>query len=436
MSSSMRFLQLLFVVAAAPALSQESPHPPVVEVLTLADAERIAPEQSPLLDQANARTRSAQARADAASSAWWPQVRLNAGYDRGTANQGSSARVPDPKAPSLDTFDQLTAGVSADHLVWDFGRTTGTVGAARSTAEARSFDEEQTRRQVLASVRQAYFEAVAARALRDIAQQNLDNQLRHEEQVNAFVDIGRRPEIDRAQIRSQVANARLDLVNAEADRSNARVTLARTAGLHSVPRDVEPTLAAVVEGEDGDAKALRDEALAARPDLRSLEAQIESARRTVAATRGDYWPSISVGVGADARGSAIDGLGPNASAGVSMAWPLFEGFRTNADVRGAEADVNVLEATRDNARLQIESDVESARVSVVAAREAVAAAQLAVDAARTQLDLAEARYENGAGNVIELADAQLALNQAAGKKAQAEARLSSARAALLLALGH
>lgn len=36
---------------------------------------------------------------------------------------------------------------------------------------------------------------------------------RHQEQVEPFVDVGRQPELDRAQIRAQVANAKVDLVN-------------------------------------------------------------------------------------------------------------------------------------------------------------------------------------------------------------------------------
>jgi outer membrane protein TolC len=51
------------------------------------------------------------------------------------------------------------------------------------------------------------------------------------------------------------------------------------------------------------------------------------------------------------------------------------------------------------------------------------------------LALAEGRYQTGAGSIIELADAQLALTTALGQRVQAEYSLSTARAALSKSLG-
>ena len=70
-----------------------------------------------------------------------------------------------------------------------------------------------------------------------------------------------------------------------------------------------------------------------------------------------------------------------------------------------------------------------------AAKGVTEATEEAITSAREQLRLAEGRYAAGVGSGLELADAQLAMQDAAAQRVQAEYRLASARAQLLRALG-
>ena len=86
-------------------------------------------------------------------------------------------------------------------------------------------------------------------------------------------------------------------------------------------------------------------------------------------------------------------------------------------------------------RLQVELDVEQARLGVQAAKATITAAEEALVNARDQLSLAEARYKQGLGSVIELDDAQVAYTTAAAQSVQARFGLAAARAQLRAALG-
>jgi len=66
---------------------------------------------------------------------------------------------------------------------------------------------------------------------------------------------------------------------------------------------------------------------------------------------------------------------------------------------------------------------------------ALAAAEILVQNAHERLSLAEGRYQTGVGSIIEQGDAQLQLTSAQQQRVQAEFNLSTARAALLNALG-
>ena len=72
---------------------------------------------------------------------------------------------------------------------------------------------------------------------------------------------------------------------------------------------------------------------------------------------------------------------------------------------------------------------------MLANRANVTASTEAVEAARAQLKLADARYAQGLGSQIELADAQTAVTTAEGNLIQAEWQLANAWALLKRALG-
>lgn len=85
--------------------------------------------------------------------------------------------------------------------------------------------------------------------------------------------------------------------------------------------------------------------------------------------------------------------------------------------------------------MSLTSALESSRAQIVANRANVDASNEAITAAQAQLKLAEARYAQGLGSQIELADAQTAVTTAAGNLISAELNLSDAWATLRRAIG-
>jgi outer membrane protein len=155
----------------------------------------------------------------------------------------------------------------------------------------------------------------------------------------------------------------------------------------------------------------------------------------VRSIQGQYGPALSATLGFVQGGTAVDKLGWNAAAGLSLSWNLFQGGLTRAQVSEAEANVQAAVAQLDLERQQVRADVDAARLAVRAAKESLSATQEALVNARERLRLAEERYQVGVGSAIELGDAQVALTQAAAQAVQADDRLATARAQLLRALG-
>lgn len=412
------------------------------EPLTLAQALELARTHHPTLRSAHATTEAADAQVTQALAPQLPQVSLGAGYSRSTANFAARpGAVPNSIGSSESTFsltsyDFFNGNLSASQNLWDFQQTWGRYRAAQATAEGRRADERTSLLTVSSQVRAAYFGARAQGDLVEVAEAALKNQQAHLDQIGKFVEVGKRPEIDLAQARSDVAQARLQQLIARSALRSALATLNQAIG-READLEVTPTDAALapVEGEGGAMSPLLDRALAARPEFASLEATVKAQQLQLEALRGGYLPSLSASVGTTLQGRSPAALVPNASAGLNLSWQLFSGFQTDGQVAEARARLAQLEAQRDTLKLQVRLDLEQARIALANALETVTATAEATTAARERLTLAEARYAQGVGSTIELGDAQVALTTAEGQRVKATFDVAIARARLLAALG-
>src|SRR5262249_21351237 len=134
---------------------------------------------------------------------------------------------------SADTQDYYTVGATASQLLWDFTQSSGRWRAAEAQANAAQGRAQASQQQVLLDVRTAFFSARAQKALLEVARDALRNQERHLAQIEGFVKVGARPEIDRAQARTDVANAHVALISAENSYETAKAQLNKAMGMEA-----------------------------------------------------------------------------------------------------------------------------------------------------------------------------------------------------------
>jgi outer membrane protein len=411
-----------------------------MEVVTLESALKTAHQVQPQLRQARAQTDVARARADVARSPLLPQVNASGLYQRSTSNfvlrPGQNPNNTMGMPPTFDTFNFWNFGVTLSQQIYDSQVTIDRFRAARVTAESVQQSELFIALGVELNVRTAFFAARARRSLVDVARETLANQERRFQQVEGFVRVGSRPEIDLAQARTDRANAQVQLIRAEADYSAAKAQLNLAMGIER-PTDYEiaDEMLAPVDVEDRDLETLADEGKKARPDVMALERLVRAQELTIRSTWGGFGPSIGATMGLTDAGGDITNLGWNWNATLNVNWNLFAGLLTWSQVKEQKAQLSSIKAQLDAARQQVRLDVETARLAVKAAKGSITAATEALINARERLRLAQGRYTAGVGNSLELSDSQLALTNAAAQKVQADFDLATARAQLLRALG-
>jgi outer membrane protein len=432
-------IALALSLVVAPALAEEGG----ARVLTLQAALGAARENNPNLRSAVALRDASEARQDKARASLLPSLVGTAAYTRTTSNfvprpgqlpTGPSGGSVNPGYNST-LYNTFNFGATASIVVFDFG----VIDRFRSSKEARRGFEERTRAAVLSAdyaVRNAFFGARAQKSLIGVAHETVANNERHLVQTQAFVEVGTRPEIDLLQVRTDLANSRVTLLQNENAYAVARVNLQLAMGVEGgVDFEVADEQLGPVPKEEESLDQLLHEAFATRPDMKALERDLRVNQLNEGALSGGYAPNLTASSSITRAGIELSDLRTNWNVGVAANWPLFSGLATRSDMQEARANQRNNEAQiallRQNVRLQ----VEQSRLGVRAALAVREAAGEALANAQGRLKLAEGRYEAGVGNAIELGDAQVAQTQAESQSVAAQYSLSVARAQLLNALG-
>jgi len=432
MMTGLALLTSVLLLQAAP--------PTATKTLTLQEATQTALQNQPQLRLARAQTDAAMARADQARAPLFPQVTGTASYQRATNNfvprPTTTTTTAAARSPSFDTSDFWNFGVTANQLIYDFGQTPGRWRSAQANAQGQQYSERSTRLGAILNVRTAYFQARSQKAMIAVARDTLDNQQKHLGQIQGFVEVGTRPEIDLAQARTDVANAKVQLIAAENGYATAKAQLNQAMGsTQSTDYDVADDTLPAVADEDQGLEVLVQSAVATRPELVVLSRQIEAEEQVLRSVKGNYGPTLGASTGFSDAGRTLDNLAWNWNAQVTMTWQLFQGMLVPAQVREAEANLVAAKSQRDLTVQQLRFEVEQARLAVRAAKASRDAVEEALTNARQRLRLAEGRYQTGTGSVIELADAQIAMANAASQRVAADYNVAAARAQLLKALG-
>jgi len=417
---------LLVALALAPLAAGAANPTGAAGPLTLEQAVAAALAHQPQLRAARAQVQAAQARMGQATAGLLPQVTGSASL----ARSGGAATSP---ASAGNTWSY---GLSGSQLLFDFGQAWYARAAAGAAAEAQGESERDATQAVLLGVRGAWFSAAAARDLLAVAKETLDNQALHLEQTKGFVAVGTRPEIDLAQAKAARANALVQYINSQNGLATGLAQLNQAMGVTgSTDYELAPSDPPPVPGEDGSLEALMAEALSSRPDLAAQARQRQAQEATLKSLYGGYAPTLSAFGKVNETGPRLDETLQGWSAGLTLTWPLFTGFRTTHQASEARANLDALDASGELLRQQIRVALEQALLSVRAAKAVLTASGEVVVNAREQLRLAQARYQAGLGSSVELNDAQVALTSALAQEVGARFNLAASRAALQRALG-
>lgn len=302
----------------------------------------------------------------------------------------------------------------------ELGRTAATVELADAGVVEAQFE-------AALATESAFYEVLANDELRRVAEART---LRAEEAfgvARARVLSGAAVQTDSLQLLLELTEARTELLRQRSALRVARLQLGRRVGTEG-PVDAVPVDSAVARELPLDVGEATATALAQGPQYRAARAAERAADATLRSRRGEYLPTIFL---SGAHNRFDNGFFPSArsvsslSLGVSL--PVWNGAQREIALAQAAASRDVARAIRDDLERGARADVTAAYEAYDTARETVVLQETAVVVARENYRVQEARYRAGAGEILDLLDAQVRLTQA-------EANLVQARYATRLAL--
>ncbi|HJW43899.1 MAG TPA: TolC family protein [Geothrix sp.] len=308
------------------------------------------------------------------------------------------------------------------------GRIASARRAGAFGAQAEAASQARRKQETAQQVVEAYFGVqVAEQALRWVEDTRLWVQ-GMEDFVRARVEQG---------LMLEAELQRLKAVHAQVDARKAEVLKqARTArsalGLLTGAGLVEGPLATPLEAAE---PAKAQESTPFRGDLVAADLQAKAAREGAQAARGANLPEVGLEVGAGTLHHSWSEKGQWTWAAVGVSWKLFSA-PDQARARAARAQERAAEEMRTFKQQQAEHEVRAAREAVLAAEARHLSAKAALEAAETSRRLREARHREGLTPLIEVLDADAAVQGARTLLLQSLYDLRVSRAGLDLATGH
>ena len=391
--------------------------PPAGQPLSLDDAIRVSLANNLNIFTAGAEEHKAKLHADETSKAFLPHFGLSADYTYvGVVAEASFAG----SSFALGTHENYGATGSINEPIDTSGSLSATNAIAKAQHDAQYWALDSARRQVILSTSSAYLGVLRSQSLIEVANQQLTDAQARVSDAQKELAAGTIARYDLLVTQTSLSSAQQQVSAAQHSYNDAVADLNNAMGLSQETAltltTLAPPAAAVPQFEPSLTAALKN-----RPELRQIEANVDSAQQSVKLARSGLLPSVSAQFGYTYTGNTagFGTLANNWTIGVVGSWTPFDWGATRDHAEEAKEDVTTNQYLREQTRQGIEYQVRQSINQIADALQSRTAAEAGVTQAQEQLRLANVRVQAGTGTETEVLDAEAILSQAQTSAANA-----------------
>ena len=435
---------VFFLVFSGTAGAQ--PKAPSSGFLSLSEAIQIAITHNPSINEVQAQVDISTERIVQAKSGFMPQIDISGAYDRTTnpagvfatkLNQGMITqddfnvnRLNDP-----DPIDNYAGRLSAIWPLYDSGQTWHGLRQAELGQEETNLEMIRRRQQVIARTVVAYVGLLMAEENLVIVQQTLTTARANLKMVKSRYERGFVMKSDL--LRTQVHIADLEQQQLQ-DASQVEVARAELNAAMGVAIDSKFGLINRLDSGEEIAEPLESwikMALDQRADLKQIDFQQSVAEEEIKKSRAAHLPSLHLAGNYEVNTEDFNESADNYSVGAVVTFNIFSGNRTSAKVREAKATLRQIQAMRRKLKQRVLVETRQAYLQADSAWRRIYVARAAVAQAEEALRIVRNRYKNGLFTIVDLLNAELALQQAHTNHLRAIHDYKVSTANLMLAAG-
>ncbi len=382
--------------------------------LTVQDAEALALKNNPQISVFRLLALASQQVTREQKSAYYPT--LFGSLTAVKPEEGTRIAAGALNNPSV--YERAAGGLTLSQLITDFGRTSNLVATAALRAKAADMNAAATADQIKLTVDQAFYTALQSAALLHVAEQTVRARQLVSDQITTLYDNKLRSQLDVSFANTNLAQAKLLLLDAQNNQQAALSALSQILGyttqqsfdLIDSTSELKPPPDAVSQ--------LQDQAFSNRPEIAAQNYEYQAAQRFQKAERDLLFPSVAAlgVVGRTPVSNSIDGISPftnwYGAIGVNVNVPIFNGFLYPARSREAAIRAQASSEQLRDLKDRIANDVRTSWLNAITAYNRIQVTQQFVDQANLAVNLSETRYNLGLSSIVELSQAQLQQTEA------------------------
>jgi outer membrane protein len=409
--------------------------PAAGRALTIEEGLKIVSETGRDVKIAESNEAVARGSVSLARSAWMPQVNA---YGNETwlkyqpmakfTTGVNTAIVP----TSQDQF--LSYGVTANQLLYDFGKTSSSIDAAQYSLKAREIETRRARNLSSLNFILAYYDLLEADKLVIVAAEEVKQYEahKHDAEVRLSAGVVTRNEVLQADV--ALADSRQRFLVADNNRSlcASRINSLLIRPLNESVQ-VEEVTASPSAGITLDAAWTVSEEES--PEIQVIDASIRAQQESVKAVRSEYLPTLFLSGGYQYQENEYQVHPGNWSLIAGATFNLFAGGATDARVHINASELAGLRTTRDKIVDAVRLEVKGAYLNLQSSAQQIEVTRTAVAQAVENLRLQRLRYQEGVGTATEVLDAVTLLTSTQTGKLRAQYGFNRAEAGLLYSMG-
>ena len=269
-------------------------------------------------------------------------------------------------------------------------------------------------------VKQAFYAVLLAQASYDVMSQVYENAQKNYEKTLQRFNVGKVSEVERLRAQVSMLNAEPNVSSAENAVLLATWQLKAVMGIN-LDTDVE------VVGDLNDytdallTPYVSEEDLSNNSSLLQLGIQDRMLESTIRMQKKQYLPTLAASINYNYSAMGDDKLSwfPSSTAALSLSIPVFDGFQKRNTIKQSQVTRNMLDLQRQDTERNLRIAIRNYNDQMALCVKNYEAADATVEIAQKSYDISAKMYEVGKATLVELNDAQLALQQAQLTQAQA-----------------
>lgn len=370
--------------------------------VTLADCIKLAITHNPTIMAAISNSEIYKSRIGQAWSNYFPTLSAGVSYSRNDMLNTMGGNFSRMMVQKYDMYYVPT--ISANMMLFDFGKTKSMADTAKRTYESSRYDAETSIELVIYNVKVAYYNMLFAKKQKEVYEETVKDFELQLKQARAYYDIGKKAKIDVTYAEYNLGKAKLNLIKAKNTLELASVELANAVGI--------PELANVILKDSMNTKEysvnftdLIKTAESTRPSLLSAKKQMDAAELNVRSAKRAFTPNVGA-FGSYQYGGRKINSDYGYQVGLQLQYSNLNMMLLKKQVDEANATYKKSVADYEKARQDVYLDVKSAYINLMNSRDSIGVAKLALQQAKEQQYQAFRRYQVGLEDSIVVKDSE------------------------------